>query len=563
MSALAPTSPASHDKAIEIATMLGDSVVDVKHCLDPKGGKVSTKTWTLLGVGLASLLASTAAFAVSVANAAANKRALDYWVQVLRKPAFSFRAHMLAGGLDWLAFGGLALGLAAVIVALLRVRDDRRSPYFRVGTAPGVELPLETAPTPSFPLVAPRGHDFVFNFGPGIEGELLEHGRAVSLAELAASGRAQPSPAIVGAFELPIPEHARIRARSGKAQLLVSAVERPRRHAVPLVAALESRVMTYFAGSLAVHLGVWALLQLIPDDATAANADLAMQEAISTRGKTTSNEDMPPHPEEGGDAGSSQAGGDTPAPGAMGAAGVTMAAEAAPRIHIKNHDAEPQLTREQVREQAIHEGILGTAGALQAGVMSLAATENFSSGFDMTDNPGAIFDGTGNGGGGFGLGRMGFGGGGGCSHPPCGIGVGNYHFLGAGSHLGNEYGMGGGHGPGLPGHHGAVPTSTIGQATSTGDYDKALIRRYIKRNIDKIGYCYERELLAHPSIAGTIEVQFFIQPNGSVRGAVGAGFDAGVANCVAGVVGAIEFPATNNGGGAQVTYPFNFRPAGH
>ena len=28
-------------RAIEVAAMLGDSVVDVKHCMDPKGGKVT------------------------------------------------------------------------------------------------------------------------------------------------------------------------------------------------------------------------------------------------------------------------------------------------------------------------------------------------------------------------------------------------------------------------------------------------------------------------------------------------------------------------------------------
>src|SRR5215831_12060503 len=67
------------EKAIEIATMLGDSVVDVKHCIDPRGGKVSRKTWTLLGIGTACLVASCVAFAVSVSVAAANQRALEYW----------------------------------------------------------------------------------------------------------------------------------------------------------------------------------------------------------------------------------------------------------------------------------------------------------------------------------------------------------------------------------------------------------------------------------------------------------------------------------------------------
>ena len=36
-----PVSSVTSAKAIEVATMLGDSVVDVKHCIDPKGGKIT------------------------------------------------------------------------------------------------------------------------------------------------------------------------------------------------------------------------------------------------------------------------------------------------------------------------------------------------------------------------------------------------------------------------------------------------------------------------------------------------------------------------------------------
>ena len=50
-------------KAIEVAAMLGDSVVDVKHCMDPKSGTVSRKTWGLAAAGLACVLASAASFA--------------------------------------------------------------------------------------------------------------------------------------------------------------------------------------------------------------------------------------------------------------------------------------------------------------------------------------------------------------------------------------------------------------------------------------------------------------------------------------------------------------------
>ena len=64
-------------KAIEVATMLGDSVVDVKHCMDPHSGKITSRTWALLATGALCVVVSAIAFYVSVKTAAYNKGALD------------------------------------------------------------------------------------------------------------------------------------------------------------------------------------------------------------------------------------------------------------------------------------------------------------------------------------------------------------------------------------------------------------------------------------------------------------------------------------------------------
>ena len=102
----------------------------------------------------------------------------------------------------------------------------------------------------------------------------------------------------------------------------------------------------------------------------------------------------------------------------------------------------------------------------------------------------------------------------------------------------------------------------IGRPTVVGDLDKAIIRRYIKRNIAKISYCYEKALLASPDIVGVINVQFFIAPTGKVTTANASGVSTEVASCVAGVIRSIEFPTPKGGGGVQVNYPFTFRPTG-
>jgi hypothetical protein len=245
--------------------MLGDSVVGVKHCIDPKGGKVTGATWALFGIGVASLLAFAFAFWTSVQNAAYNKAKHDYETTVLKKPGYSVRPRMLSGGFDFIAFGGVIVSLITMTAAVARMKKEKISPYVRIGTAPGVEFPIEQAPGPDFPLVAPHGDDFAFNFGHGMEGEMVVNGQSTSLQELAAQGRTSISP---------IPSGAKIRVRSGKATFMVSSVPRPRRHAMPLFAALESRVLAYFAGSLTVHMGFWLLLQQIPVEDSGTNIDL-------------------------------------------------------------------------------------------------------------------------------------------------------------------------------------------------------------------------------------------------------------------------------------------------
>jgi hypothetical protein len=135
------------------------------------------------------------------------------------------------------------------------------------------------------------------------------------------------------------------------------------------------------------------------------------------------------------------------------------------------------------------------------------------------------------------------------------IGTGRYGTIGRGSSSGNGYSRGD-----MRGRIAAVPTVALGQPSVKGDLDPAIVRRYIKRNIQKVDYCYEKQLLAKPGIAGTVQVQFFITPNGTVSRSDATGVDPEVASCVAGVIKDIEFPKPKDGGGVSVNYPFTFRP---
>nr|MBA3460773.1 FHA domain-containing protein [Deltaproteobacteria bacterium] len=244
-------------RAVEVAAMLGDSVVGVKHCMDPRSGKVTPVTYGFIAFAGAMLIMAAIAFWLAIDNAAYNKGRYDYETTVLKKPGFSVRPRTLPMAYDWMMLGGFFLGIGAATYALIRLRSEKKSPFFRIGTAPGVEFATEGAPAASFPLVAPHGDDFAFNFANGMEGEMVVNGQSTSLQELAAQGRTTISP---------IPTGAKIRVRAGKTTFLVSAVPQPRRHAMPLFAALESRVLAYFAGSLAVHMGFWLILEQMPVD---------------------------------------------------------------------------------------------------------------------------------------------------------------------------------------------------------------------------------------------------------------------------------------------------------
>jgi outer membrane biosynthesis protein TonB len=81
----------------------------------------------------------------------------------------------------------------------------------------------------------------------------------------------------------------------------------------------------------------------------------------------------------------------------------------------------------------------------------------------------------------------------------------------------------------------------------------------VKGSVQKIKYCYEKALVASPSLKGTVQVQFFIKPDGTVASAAASGVDPDVATCVANVIRSLAFPKPNGGGGVQVNYPFTFR----
>jgi Ca-activated chloride channel family protein len=162
--------------------------------------------------------------------------------------------------------------------------------------------------------------------------------------------------------------------------------------------------------------------------------------------------------------------------------------------------------------------------------------------------------GGGSGGGGFGYG-IGVGSGGSID-----VG-GSYGTIGHGAGYGT--GVGYGTGPLRSSVRVAVPIVTLAQPIAySGSLDKAILRRYLKRQLNAIRYCYERVLLARPKLTGTLTAHFTINATGHVVQSSAAGLgDAEVEACVAKVIGDIEFPAAPGGGVIVVNYPFTFVPS--
>ena len=545
-------------RAVEIAAMLGESVVSVKHCVNPRGGAVSGLSIGLFSIGGISLIGMLIAFWMGAHNASVNKEAKDYWTQTLKKPGYSFRETQISILWDVMFWGGLVFALGATPWALARARGERRSPYFRIGTAPGVEFPIEGVPAPAFALVSPVGDDWSFNFAAGMDGEMIVNGQSQSLAELAAQGRHSIAP---------IPPNAKIRARIGKGTFLVSAAPRPRDFGWGGLAFVNA-LLVLLVGAVGVSLVEGALVGFMwllgGDSASSVGLDMAALEDTSTRTSATSQDDPPPPPEEDKpDDGKDESGGTGTAMALdEGKMGKKDSDRAEGQYKMQNNNADPQLARQQAIEQARNAGILGSTALTQGGAFaSLTGTGDISSGFDDSNIYGGLLGNeAGEMNGGFGYGRSGFGPGGGGTGWGT-IGTGRYGTIGHGSGTGSGYGVGGGRG-GMRGRTAAVPTVSIGQPSANGDLDKAIIRRYIKRNIQKITYCYEKQLLAKPGLSGTVSTSFFITPNGTVQNSAGQGVDPEVASCVAGVISGIEFPKPKGGGGVQVNYPFTFHPAG-
>ncbi|HUS67729.1 MAG TPA: AgmX/PglI C-terminal domain-containing protein [Kofleriaceae bacterium] len=550
---LPPPIPSHQDekgaRAIEVAAMLGDTVVGVRHLRDPRGGALSRRTLGLIG-GAALLIAmAIAAFAAGVKNEANNARAFTDWVDRDGKPAADFRPLNLGVGYDWLAFGGLLGGLACAATALVRARRERVPASFRIGTAAGVDFPTSDAPADSFELVAPRGDEFMLHVGAGMTATRLADNQTVTGETTIAAG-------------------ARYRVELGQQTLLVSSVPAPRAQATPVWGGLDGNVAKFAAASLLAHAAFIMLVNTMPSDQRALNDDALGAEDRLVLIRAQAKEDPIQKEEEvlDGNGAADPAG----QPGAAmalasGKMGDKNATRPTGRYQMEKTSDKQVIaqTPNQAIDRAKRAGVLGFYMANREQWTSMTGTGDLTSGNDATTVYGGLQGheiAAAYGGWGYGIDGVG-----------PGAGGTSWGTVGAGKYglIGNDGPGGKGWGPGGPGgglrmrREPKGPVVDIGRPSSVGDLDANIIRRYIRRKLARIRHCYEKELVVNQDLAGTVMVQFQISPNGAVQGTSAGGMgNKNVEGCVGETVSSIQFPKPQGGGMVNVRYPFVFQPAG-
>jgi hypothetical protein len=174
----------------------------------------------------------------------------------------------------------------------------------------------------------------------------------------------------------------------------------------------------------------------------------------------------------------------------------------------------------------------------------------------------------------------------GCDGPRCGLGLvgsgigggakdGAFDTVGLGP-LGVLGPGGGGKRPGIgfgPGtelrdrrHVAKAPPEVIaGTARVEQGLDKELVRQVIRRHLEEVRYCYEKELARKPDLYGRVITHFLIAGTGKVMSSAVQSStmnDPLVDGCIAEAVRRWEFPASPSRSTTIVSYPFVLKRSG-
>ena len=154
-----------------------------------------------------------------------------------------------------------------------------------------------------------------------------------------------------------------------------------------------------------------------------------------------------------------------------------------------------------------------------------------------------------------GLSVRGFGNGGGGNA----LAIGGFNTRGRGGNPSSKYGMAS---AGRFHKERSAISAGGGQAVIMGALERSVIDSYIRRNLAKVRWCYEKELAKIPTLFGRIAIEFTIAKSGAVSRSSVKRTTMGnptVEKCVARAIKKIRFPKPKGGGIVIVSYPFVFK----
>jgi hypothetical protein len=557
-------------RAVEVSAMFEDAVLDVRLFDNPQAGRISGATKILLGLGTASLLTTLIMLIVAFVQVGEIRRARDAWLDS-GKAYHEFRVPRDNPALDIVSFSTLLFGIAALMWGMFRLFEERGDRDYTIGTDPNASFPVpDVLPVNRLPLLRSTGTDFEVIFTPQMSGDLSTGtgptARSQSLKELVQGGAARPVSEIAGAYAVPVGNEGRFNLRLGDNTFNIVTTPKARRFPVPI--RIDWGAQAYTGAIFAVNALLLLLMFSVPPDPRTLSLDAFMNDQrfakFLIKPPEQKDEVIPEwlkkksldeqggkgkrHKDEEGKMGKKE----------------SKNKQGLYALKGPKDNQDPHLAKQLAIDAAQKAGVLGILKSPQGAILASIFGRDSALGTDSADVLGGLVGtevGEAYGVGGLGLVGSGRGGGGTGEGT---IGLGNLGTIGKGGGGGSGSGYGRGAG-GLGGRRAGAPEVVPGTAEVRGSLDKEIIRRIIRRHINEVKFCYERELVKNAGLVGRVMIQFTIAGNGNV---VTSMVQASTMNnppvemCIAQAVRRWEFPKPQGGGIVVVTYPFVLKAAG-
>ncbi|MEZ4235755.1 MAG: AgmX/PglI C-terminal domain-containing protein [Myxococcota bacterium] len=363
-------------------------------------------------------------------------------------------------------------------------------------------------------------------------------GQKMTFPELAAAGKA--TQAGDGGFEVPVADDMRLMVEGGGSVFMAQNANAARRIIVRSGDSVDYAFMGLMAAGAVLFFGVVVTYLLVGDIDTSHDTvaiDDRFVELLLDKPEPEKKEKKGGNPDAGEGAKAKKE------EGKVGKKESKIEKTKGNKIEVKKMELDRQI--------AENAGVLGAMADSDLNqVLGASGLSN-----SLTQGIGGLIGANGTQAGSGGLGARGSGiGGGGTAEGLGGLGT---KGMGSGS---SGYGKGGGD-FGAKGEGGIAGVG--GDPIILGALDRSLIDEVVKRHMNQIKYCYQRELTKNPALNGKIVIKFTIAKDGSVSQEstkTSSMKNSSVENCIVGRFMRMQFPEPKGGGIVIVSYPFLFSP---